>query len=163
MFAAYREAGIDPELMSLRQDVALIDARIIDVLKRVDTGEAGVIWQAAQAAMGRFGRARANKDVDGMTDALADVQRLVTQGAADYAAWREVGQLIEKRRHLVVAEQRRLTLASEMLGREQVLALMGQVVDIIRRRVPDREVLHLIARDMQAMGHRGNGHSAAVD
>jgi hypothetical protein len=40
---------------------------------------------------------------------------------------------------------------------------MGQVVDILRRHVRDRDVLGAIARDMQAIGHRSNGHSAAVD
>ena len=43
MFAAYKAAGLDPELMSLRQDLALLEARMIDVLQRVDTGEAGVV------------------------------------------------------------------------------------------------------------------------
>ena len=45
MFAAYKAAGLDPELMSLRQDLALLEARLIDVLQRVDTGEAG--WSGA--------------------------------------------------------------------------------------------------------------------
>ena len=131
MLAAYRAAGLDPELMSLRQDLALLDARIIDVLKRVDTGEAGVVWLAAQAAMARFERARVKKDVEGMEAALADVQRLLTQGASDWAAWRVVGKLIDQRRKLVESEQRRLTLSHEMLSQDRAMALVGQVIDII--------------------------------
>jgi hypothetical protein len=160
MFAAYGAALHDPELMSLRQEIALVDARIIDVLKRVDTGEAGVLWSQAQDAMARFERAKAKQDVDAMHAALAEVQRLITGGTADYAAWHEVGALIEQRRKLVESEQRRLTLSAEVLSREQALALMGQVVDILRRHVPDRQVLQAIALDMQALGHRSNGHHA---
>jgi hypothetical protein len=163
MFAAYKAAGIDPQLMSLRQDLALIEARMIDVLQRVDTGEAGVVWREAQAAMATFHRAKARQDVDGMTRALADVQRLITQGAADYAAWREVGDLIDRRRKLVESEQRRLTLAHEMLSRDQAMALIGQMVDIIRRHVPDRDILNAIALDIQAVSYRGNGHAADTD
>jgi hypothetical protein len=163
MFAAYRAAGLDPELMSLRQDLALLDARIIDVVKRVDTGEAGVIWQAAQAAIVRFDREWVKKDGEGMEVALADMRRLLTQGAADYAAWQEVGSLIEQRRKLVESEQRRLTLAHEVLSRDQAMALLGQVIDILRRHIPDRGVLRAIALDVQALGHRGNGHTAAAD
>jgi hypothetical protein len=163
MFAAYRAAGLDPELMSLRQDLALLEARMIDVLQRVDTGEAGVVWRDAQAAMATFNRAKARQDVDGMTLALANVQRLITQGTADYASWREIGELIDQRRKLVEAEQRRLTLAHEVLHRDQAMALVGQVVDILRRHVHDRDILNAIALDIQALGHRGNGHTADAD
>jgi hypothetical protein len=163
MFAAYREAGLDPELMSLRQDLGLLDARIIDVLKRVDTGEAGAIWQAAQAAMVRFDRAWLKKDGKDMESALAEAKRLMTQGASDYAAWQEVGSLMDQRRKLVESEQRRLTLAHEVLSRDQAMALMGQLVDILQRHVPDRNILNAIALDIQAMGYRSNGHTAAAD
>ena len=163
MFAAYQAAGLDPELMSLRQDLALLEARLIDVLPRVDTGEAGVVWREAQAAMTTFHRAKARQDVDGMTRALAHVQRVITQGAADYAAWREVGKLIDQRRKLVEAEQRRLAQASEMISRDQAMALLGQVVEIMRRHIPDRDILSAIARDIEAVGYRGNGHAADTD
>jgi hypothetical protein len=163
MFAAYREAGLDPELMSLHQDLALLDARIIDVLKRVDTGEAGSIWIALQAAWARLGREQPRGHVETYTLAYDDVGRLVARGGQDTASWREIGKLIDQRRKLVESEQRRLTLAHEMITQNQALALMGQVVDILRRHVADRDVLNAIALDMQAMGHRGNGHTADAD
>jgi hypothetical protein len=163
MFAAYRAAGLDPELMSLRQDLALLDARIIDVLKRVDTGEAGSIWIALQAAWVRLAQAQERADVVTYKIAFDDVGRLVNKGFGDTAAWREIGELIDQRRKLVASEQRRLTLAHEVLSRDQAMALMGQVVDILRRHVPDRDVLSAIALDMQALGHRGNGHTADAD
>jgi hypothetical protein len=163
MFAAYKAAGLDPQLMSLRQDLALLEARMIDVLKRVDTGEAGVVWRDAQAAMARFDREWVKKDGAGMEAALADMRRLMTQGASDWASWREVGRLIDQRRKLVEAEQRRLTLAHEMISRDQAMALLGQIVDIIRRHVPDRGILNAIALDIQAVGYRGNGHAADTD
>jgi hypothetical protein len=40
----YQEALVDDELLALRDDVALIDARLGDVLGRVDSGESGRIW-----------------------------------------------------------------------------------------------------------------------
>jgi hypothetical protein len=127
MFADYTAAGLDPELMSLRRDLALLDARIIDVLKRVDQGEVPPL------------------------------------GPADDAIWRRVAKLIDQRRKLVEAEQRRLTLAQEMLSQEQAMVLMGQVVDILRRHIPDRDILSRIAQDMQAVGYRSNGHAADPD
>jgi hypothetical protein len=146
--------------MSLRRDIALTDARIIDLLQRVDTGEAGRIWREAQAAMGRVQRAQARGQVGALEVALGTVQRLITQGAADYAAWHEVGELLEQRRRLCESEQKRVTMAHEVLTAEQALMLMAQVVDVVRKHVPDRQVLRAIALDMQALGYR-NGHGQA--
>jgi hypothetical protein len=162
MFAAYRTAEHDPKLMELRQDIALLDARMIDVLKRVDTGEAGSIWVALQAAWARLGWAQVRGNVETYKLAYDDVGRLVTKGVGDTAAWREIGELIDQRRKLVETEQRRLALAHEMLSRDQAMALVGQVVDIFRRYVSDRDVLNAIALDVQALGHRSNGHPAAA-
>jgi hypothetical protein len=163
MFAAYRDAALDPELMSLRQDLVLIDARIIDVLKRVDTGEAGSIWMALRTAWARLSKAQGRGNVDGYQEAFADVARLVNNGVGDTAAWRDVGALINQRRTLVESEQKRLALAHEMMSQDQCLALVGQVIDIIRRHIPDRGVLHAIAQDVQALGWRGNGYAADAD
>src|SRR5918992_3542816 len=44
MAAKYQEAEHDPELLSLRDQIALVDARLADLLARVDTGESGSLW-----------------------------------------------------------------------------------------------------------------------
>jgi hypothetical protein len=55
MAADFERAVHDPALVTLRKEIATVDARIIDILKRVDTGEAGAIWVQAQDAMATFG------------------------------------------------------------------------------------------------------------
>jgi hypothetical protein len=159
LFAAYQHAAHDPELMSLRRDIALTDARIVDLLKRVDTGEAGAIWREAQAAMAKFRLEQAKNHVDGMMLAITQVERLISKGAGDYAVWGEIAELIEQRRKLVESEARRLREAHDSLTAEQAMALLAQVVATIQRHVTDRQVLAAIALEFQALGHRnGHGH-----
>jgi hypothetical protein len=158
--AHYAEASRDPELMSLRQDISLVDARIIDILKRVDTGEAGSIWREAQAAMKRFRLEQAKNHVDGIMLAITQVERLMSQGAGDYAAWAEIVELIDARRKLVESESRRLRDAHETMTTEQAMTLLAVVVDVIRRHVTDHQALNAIAAELQALGHHhGNGHA----
>jgi hypothetical protein len=158
--AHYEEATHDPELLELRREIALTDARIIDVLRRVDTGESGAIWRQAQAAMARFRREQARGNLDAMPRALAQVQRLITEGAGDYAAWREVGALLEQRRKLCDSETRRLAASHDILTSEQAMTLLSQVVAAIQRHVQDKAVLSAIAQDMQALVHHRHGHSS---
>lgn len=162
-FDAYERAANDPKLLELRRDIALVDARMIDILKQVDTGESGAMWREAQAAMARFTRAQTQGDIEAMQRALAQVQRLITRGAADYAAWGEIGALIEQRRKLCESEQRRVTMAHEILTVEQAMFLLRQVVATIQRHVTDRQALSAIALELQALGHAGNGHTPPDD
>lgn len=151
MAADFDAAMGDPELISLRKEIATVDARIIDVLKRVDTGEAGVIWQAAQAAMVRFDRAWSDKDGEAMELALTEIRRVIIQGKSDWAAWKVVvGDLIEAKRKLVDSEQRRLTLASESLTADRAMMLLATVISILQKHITDRRVLGAIASDIQA-------------
>jgi hypothetical protein len=156
--AHYDEAAHDPELLELRRDIALTDARINDVLSRVDTGESGQLWRQAQAAMGRFRREQARGNIEAMQRALVRLERLITDGAADYAAWQAVGDLLEQRRRLVDSETRRLAASHDILTSEQAMTLMAQMVAIIQRHVPDRAVLGAIAHDVQGLVHHRNGH-----
>lgn len=151
MAADFNAALHDPELVSLRKEIATVDARIIDVLKRVDTGEAGVIWQAAQAAMARFDREWGKKDGHGMEVALGEMRRLMTQGSSDWATWRVVvAELIESKRKLVDSEQRRISLTHESLTIDRAMLLLSTIVQILQRHISDRAILGAIAADIQA-------------
>ena len=54
----YREAQSDPELLALRDEVALVDARLGDVLGRVDSGESGALWKQLSNSWQAFIKAR---------------------------------------------------------------------------------------------------------
>jgi hypothetical protein len=151
--AQYEVAARDPKLTELKSDIALVDARIIDLLQRVDTGEAGIVWRQAQAAMAAFEREQARQNVDGMKLALEQVQRLMTHGAEDYAVWEEISELIEQRRKLCDSESKRLVMLQQMLTVEQAMLLLETVTAIIQRHVPDRQTLQAIAFEIQGLVH----------
>jgi hypothetical protein len=157
--AAYEATAHDPDLLELRRDIALTDARLIDLLQRVDTGESGAIWRQAQAAMRRFTREQARGNIDATQRALAQVQRLITRGAADYAAWHEIGAQLEQRRRLVDSETRRLAASHDLLTAAQAMTLVAQLVAVIQRHVQDKTILSAIAADVQGLVHHRHGHA----
>jgi hypothetical protein len=150
--AAYTASVNDPKLLELRHDIATLDARIIDLLTRVDTGESGALWREAQAAVEAFDQAQARKRVTEMHVHLDRLKTLIRQGAGDSAAWQEICGLIEQRRKLVDSEQKRLATAHEMLTSEQAMVLLGAVVATIQKHVTDREILGAIALDLSRLG-----------
>ncbi len=142
--ARYDEARHDSELLVLREDVALIDARLADVLGRVDTGESGEKWRQLRQAWNAYEGASEGKQ----GEALAWLGALITVGTSDYAAWSDVRCLLQERCKLVESERKRLVEMQQVITAERAMVLLAMVTDTIRRHVLDRDALAAISADL---------------
>ena len=149
--ARYMEAQRDPALLELREDVALLDARLADLLARVDTGESGAIWQSLAAARKEAIDAKQAGKQEEQAKALNTIMQLISQGHADYRAWGEVGAVLEQRRKLVESERKRLVEAQQTLTVEKAMLLIGAIGGIIKAHVSDRTTLSKISADISAL------------
>ena len=133
----FREAESDRALLSLRDEIALVDARIDVVLARVDTGESSRAWKELGAAFARLGKARAGGDAAAADRAVGTIGGILGRGRADRDAWEDVRALIHDRRQLVVAEERRRAEMRQRIDVEEAVALMAVLVDAVRAAVAD--------------------------
>jgi DNA polymerase/3'-5' exonuclease PolX len=156
LLARYRAAERDADLTSLRSELALVDARLADLLTRVDTGESGALWGAVLKAHRAFRRYKTTGDVTRMREALAELESCIDAGVPDYEAWAEIQELLETRRKLCDSETRRLVVLQQMISAEQLTILLGVIVEIIARHVTDRQAISAIATDLQRLGHVGD-------
>ncbi len=159
----YQEAQADSELLALREEVVLTDARLADVLKRVDTGESGELWRNAKGAFENFKSAQGKGDIDKSREALTDLSALLTRGQDDYATWDEVGKLLEQRRRLVESERKRLVEMQQMITAERAMLLISAFVGIIRNHVTDRATLAAISADVGRLVSADSGRPIDAD
>jgi hypothetical protein len=151
MAARYQEAQADPELLVLRDEIALLDSRLSDVLSRVDSGESGATWAEVGKTWEAFLAQRASGDVPKMREALEAHAAAIKQGRADYAAWAEIGQLLDRRARFVESERRRYVEMQQMVSVEQAMLFLGAVTDAIRRHVSDRDTLAALGRELELL------------
>ena len=149
--AQYIAAESDPRLLELRDEVALTDARLADLLARVDTGESGALWQSLQALRMEVIACKRAGDSVGQTVALNALLDTVGQGHADYRAWAEIGGVIEQRRKLVESERKRLVEMQQTLTVERAMLLIGAISGVIKAHVHDRTTLAAIGRDIESI------------
>jgi hypothetical protein len=149
--ARYEQAQDDPDLLSLRSEVALVDARLIDLLSRVDSGESGQLWADLKRAHQEFTAAKRGKDVARMQVTLTRVEYLIDSAVQDHQAWAEIGALIEQRRKLTESEAKRQRELQQMLTTEEALAMIRRLIDILTVHIPDRKILSAIIVDLQRM------------
>lgn len=143
----YQEAVSDDELLALRDDIALLDSRVADLLGRVDRGEAGRLWTEAKSAFRDLKSAMQGKDSTALLKAVDSLDGVLGRGLSDYAAWNEIHSLLDQRRKLVESERKRLVEMQQMVTSEQAVMLVSVLLDSVRRNVTDRNTLSTIQAD----------------
>ena len=144
----YAEALADRQLLELREEVSLLDARLAEVLGRLDSGECGAVWRALREQMVAYRRAQGEGKGSEVAAALEQAERLIEHGLQDYVVWAEIRALIEERRKLVESERKRLVEMQQMLTTEQAMVLLAAVADTVRKHVHDRSALAAISAEL---------------
>lgn len=144
----YTKAVEDKELLNLREEIGVIEARIGDLLTRVDTGESGSMWRAIKTNYSTLRKAASSGDQQAFADSLNELGRLITKGSGDYTAWDEVLRTISHRRKLVESERKRLTEMNQMITTEQAMAMLSFVVGVIKKHVVDKQTMIAISSEI---------------
>lgn len=95
----------DPELISVRRQIALLDAREAELIQRLSAGEAGYNWRAARVALCKLSEAPKVR-----TDhpAFRKLAKLIAKSASDERRWAELRENAETRHRLADTERKRL-------------------------------------------------------
>lgn len=161
--ASYERALADPDLVAMDSELALVDARMLELLQRIDAGDSAKAWRAIVAAWEQFKRARTAKDTTAMGAALDAIGNAITDLHVD-ERWGEVLDLVERRRRLAESEQKRRVAAGHMITMERAMLLFSAVSDVIRTHVSDPDTMRAIAADFRAMLDRtGNGTTQQLE
>jgi len=150
----YEVAVTDPEILNLTAEIALVDSRIQDVLSRVDSGESGRIWRDLGGLRTEFMAALRAEDQQGQADAMREIINLIGRGQADFLAWADVVDLLERRRRLVESEQKRRVAMHLAVKVEEAYDAMRQIADAVRdaaiEHIDDAGVRRRVLTDVQA-------------
>jgi hypothetical protein len=133
--ARYAESLANPALLSLKDDLAVCESRLADLLQRVDTGASGALWQALTQASAAFRTAMAAGDIPAMRDHVVAMHDLIQHGSADHATWQEIQRLWETRCRLTQAEVKLLMTQQQMVTTEQLMVYFGMITETIRQAV----------------------------
>jgi hypothetical protein len=135
----YQEHLDDPELLSARSTVALLDARLDELCQRLDDVAAGQLlhdirstWQSLDAAI-----MAGNGDL--VRNLREQMKRLVERGATAEQQWLEIRAVIRDRNTAARAEWERMESLHQVMTLEQGLALIGAILGAVRRHVPDQD------------------------
>ena len=147
----YQSAVSDSELLALREDIALIDTRLADLLSRVDAGEGGSLWQQLNSNNKELMAALNDHDESAIAETLAEQICIIHQGNSDYQAWREINKLLEQRRKQAESERKRLMDMQQYVSVESTMVLVSALINSCRTHVKDSKALQHISNDLSRL------------
>lgn len=135
----YNEALENPELLSLYDEIALVDSKLGETLRGVPTGD---VWKEAEVVGLKL---LAEHD----SPVVRELIELISTGRTEAKRWTQIMTLIDQRRRLVDTERRRVFDEHNALTLERVMVLVLALVDVVRRNVSDLETQHTIGRELR--------------
>jgi len=151
----YHEYLRDPLLVESKRNIALMDARIDDLLEQVDHGESGELWEALSDAWNEIGpaiyRERSGhgepadrtRDTDNAVESLG---LIISQGGSNFKVWQEIRETTEQRRKCADSQTKRDFAAATSISAERVAVLFGVISELLKTYVRNPVDLAAAAR-----------------
>lgn len=158
----FERATGDGELLSIREDIALLDSRLSDVLASASNQESGELWQNLKDARRDYLGASGKDKEEKQSDALSRILWLINEGYQEWQAWKDIRFMLQERRQLVESERKRLVDMQQMISAEQANVLILNIVQTVKKHVTDRDALQAISEDIRRLTtHERSGHHSA--
>lgn len=119
-----------PELYSQRPQLALLDARLVELLERMDGGDSFASWQELRMLAGEV-RAGGER----LKAALPRMLGVIQRGASEAQRWTDVFGVLEQQRRTAESERRRIDSEREYVTLEDFLTFVALVTTAVRENV----------------------------
>lgn len=133
---AYDRAVNDPELTSLRRQIALLDAREEELIERLGSGEASALWTKMRAMIDE-GASR------------KELLEVIEKGLLQEKNWTELQTSWELRRRMVDTERRREELKNSHMSFNEIGTVGLFFAKLLRKYVRNTELMILAAHEME--------------
>lgn len=137
------------DLLTLRDEIALIDALIANRLRELPTGEAGALWLEVKDKFQAMRRAMLVQDQQRSAQLFDELSVMLSEGADHAHARRELLDLLERRRKLVDSERKALTDMGLMMTTAQLAGVIAELVVILEEHIVERPVLFAVRDAIQ--------------
>lgn len=145
----YEAAVGDGELLSIREDIALLDSRLCDVMASASNQESGELWNNLKEARKAYVSASGQDREEKQAEALSTILWLINEGYQEWQAWKDIRFMLQERRQLVESERKRLVDMQQMITAERANVMLLTILDIIKRNVSDRDTLQSIQTEFR--------------
>ena len=153
----YKEMVADPQMLTLKEEIALIRARIAELLGNIKEQQSEQTWVELRATLRQVQKARSKKDVPKMATGLTQMEELIEAGFSTVDDWGELGAQMDRLSRLVALERRHIIEMRYLMSAEQVGVLFTQLIQILTMRITDADTRRAVVTDIRGLlAHPGD-------
>jgi len=145
---AFEMSLADPELSSMKYQLALLDAREQELLRRLDTNEAGVLWEIVQRAAETLETALEVGTKNVQQTLTADLLKNLKKWASNESLFGEIYKIWELRRKLAETENKREERINAHLTLDDMTKMAAFLAGMLRRYVQDQKALRAASNEL---------------
>lgn len=145
----YEDYLADPNLLSMREEMALLDVRISELLVKLDTADAPAAWTRINVATLGLEKALADGKFDNLSSIAESLRDAITAHRDDKDTWTEVVSLIDQRRKVADVERRRIEAAKRYLTLQEANAMLAYFVTSVMKHVSSPTERSRISEDLR--------------
>lgn len=135
MDKVYQEGLQDKYLLHLRDEIAILDGRLKDLISQSKTGVNGQAWLMARREFEKLKRAYSSDDPMAISAAVKGMQEAFDAGKFDIDLWKDIERTMEMRRKLVETEQKYLVQSNQVIPYEAVMLMMSAAITALKSSV----------------------------
>jgi hypothetical protein len=161
----FQRIANDPDLLSLREEVALVDLRLVSLVEGLNSKNLPATWErlkdmATKIRLGLDVKPLTSKDTEQKLERLImqlnGLLMVIDQGAAESDAWKDLFDAVKMRTQVVEAERRRVVDAHRVLTIEEVRSMMIYLADLVRTHVSNDNERRAIYAGIDVLIGRAN-------
>ncbi|MEM7133452.1 MAG: HGGxSTG domain-containing protein [Chloroflexota bacterium] len=149
--ARYEEAQNDDDLIMMRDEIALLDARLAELVEGIGKNKPWIMWDMLRNHWVALDKARKEDDGEKILEYVDAIGAIIQSGGDDANSWDEIYTAVGHRKSLVESERKRLVEMQQMITAERAYLLVTSLVDIVREHVSDKSVMAAIASDARRL------------
>lgn len=127
----------DTELLALRDDIALVETRIVELIGRIDTQESKGLVSALSDVHKALRAAVIRSDQVGVREGVERLGVVVHSAGIAFSIWDDIFKAVEMKRKLSESERERLMDMQSLITSEKAFALIGALLESVTRNVTD--------------------------
>ncbi len=152
MTEIYEASRKDEKLLSVREEIALHDAMIVEFVSRLQKlGPSSKLWAELKENQKNLNAARAAKDTGTMAKLLQRQDGVIERGSAIGELWDDTMKTCQSKRKLTASESKMERDNRMVLSQERVTFILVSMATIVRNNVSNPTELRQIAFDFSLL------------
>ena len=154
----YAEADQDRNKLSMEPELAVLDARIGQLMTQLESGESSDAWSEIRSLVNEVVEARRARDLVKSDAALAELLQLV-ESPSPATVWADIYKLWDRRMRYVESERRRLLDAQMYVSVGHISQVFGALAESLRRNVRDPAERQGVVQTMRRLLGKSRPHA----